>query len=388
PPALVDPVVIRVQLSALLAYEEARAPGPDALTAAARGDGGAALLLTLAREADALLGVAEVRRWHEPRADVSAPLGGARARLALCLARAPSAHALAVAARLAAFEGHLPEAYAHLRAADLVSGTEALTLAQLRWTRAAVRLLDPAAPAAEPWAALAALSPQVFETPRHERYAQLAAERAGDAAGARAHHARFTHLLASAPPAPPPLAPHPSVSLPQVSLPTAPALAPLSAERAPEGAPRGGAYAEEPAAAAAPAAAAPAAPPPAPSAPAGEGFEELMRQGEALLERGRVVAARAHFERALAARPQSADALSQLGWCELAAGHAARAQGKFRAALSATPQHADALYGLGYAAEALGDWREARRHLERYLALYPAGSKVRIVQNKLSRMPK
>jgi tetratricopeptide (TPR) repeat protein len=113
-----------------------------------------------------------------------------------------------------------------------------------------------------------------------------------------------------------------------------------------------------------------------------------MSQGSKALERGQVPQAQASFKRASALKPQDPNPIAQLGWCELAARNPRGALAYFKRALSVKSDYGDALYGLGYAQERMRKWAEARAHFERYLKLYPSGAKVRIIQNKLNKMPK
>jgi len=123
--------------------------------------------------------------------------------------------------------------------------------------------------------------------------------------------------------------------------------------------------------------------------PSGRGsFKALMSQGAKALERGQVPQAQASFKRASALKPQDPNPIAQLGWCELAARNPRGALAYFKRALSVKSDYGDALYGLGYAQERMRKWAEARAHFERYLKLYPSGAKVRIIQNKLNKMPK
>lgn len=118
------------------------------------------------------------------------------------------------------------------------------------------------------------------------------------------------------------------------------------------------------------------------------GYESLMKQGVKALERGRVGQAEAYFKRASVLKPKDPDPISQRGWCALAKGKARSSLRHFKTALSLKSDHEDSLYGLGYAYEQLKEWEVARGHFKRYLSLYPSGSKVRIIENKLNRMPK
>ena len=117
------------------------------------------------------------------------------------------------------------------------------------------------------------------------------------------------------------------------------------------------------------------------------GYAAIMLHGTRALERGRVKQAKLYFKRASRLAPKNPDPVAQLGWCALARGQARASLKHFKTALSLRSDHADSLYGLGYAYNKLGIWDTARGHFKRYLKLYPRGAKVRIIENKLSKMP-
>ena len=116
-------------------------------------------------------------------------------------------------------------------------------------------------------------------------------------------------------------------------------------------------------------------------------MHSLLARGEKLLTQGKVNAAQTVFERAQSAYPNSPAPVAQLGWCQLSQRKYKAAVNYFKRALSKSAHHGDSLYGLGYSYEKLGQAREARRYFESYLSRYPSGSKVRVVRNKLSRLP-
>ena len=116
-------------------------------------------------------------------------------------------------------------------------------------------------------------------------------------------------------------------------------------------------------------------------------MRELLSHGEQLLTQGKVRAAQRVFQRAQSAYPHSPAPIAQLGWCQLSQRNYKSALNYFERALGKSAHHGDSLYGLGYSYEKLGRTSEARRYFERYLARYPSGAKVRVVRNKLSRLP-
>ena len=116
-------------------------------------------------------------------------------------------------------------------------------------------------------------------------------------------------------------------------------------------------------------------------------YKSLMKKGEVLLIKGSVTQARRLFKEAGQLKPSDPAPIAQLGWCELAQNRLGSAIKYFQLALKKSSVHGDSLYGLGYVYERQKRWSQARAFFEKYLQRYPSGSKVRIIQNKLKRMP-
>jgi tetratricopeptide (TPR) repeat protein len=85
--------------------------------------------------------------------------------------------------------------------------------------------------------------------------------------------------------------------------------------------------------------------------------------------RGDLEAARTAFEEALAADPDQPEARYNLATLLVQAGEVEVAVAELRRVVQGAPQFADAHYNLATALERLGSKRQAREHLERYLAL-------------------
>jgi hypothetical protein len=123
------------------------------------------------------------------------------------------------------------------------------------------------------------------------------------------------------------------------------------------------------------------------SSPPKRSYKSLMKKGETLLIKGSVTQARRVFKEAGQLKPGAPAPIAQLGWCELAQNRLGSAIRYFQLALKKSSVHGDSLYGLGYAYERQKSWSQARAFFEKYLQRYPSGSKVRIIQNKLKKMP-
>lgn len=90
---------------------------------------------------------------------------------------------------------------------------------------------------------------------------------------------------------------------------------------------------------------------------------DLVRQGNTLLAQGKLTAAAARYEAALAAAPENADACVNLGFVLKELGRAAAAAQFLERAVRLAPRSADAHYLLGLLAESRGDLFVAMRHL-------------------------
>jgi Tfp pilus assembly protein PilF/peroxiredoxin len=97
----------------------------------------------------------------------------------------------------------------------------------------------------------------------------------------------------------------------------------------------------------------------------------LYSLGTLYMKGGQHAKAKAAFERALAVKPDFAEASNGLGALVAQNGDVAGAIGLFRAALETTPDYPDALNNLGYALLQTGREREAHDLYEKALALQP-----------------
>lgn len=113
-------------------------------------------------------------------------------------------------------------------------------------------------------------------------------------------------------------------------------------------------------------------------------YEELIRRGDSLLERGAIKTAKEAFTKALTLRPGAAPALTGLGYIALEKGDAAGAIRSFTPASSAG--HGDAFIGLGDAYRQLGRNSEALRAYESYLNRFPSGPRSSIARRQAERL--
>jgi len=113
-------------------------------------------------------------------------------------------------------------------------------------------------------------------------------------------------------------------------------------------------------------------------------YDELIRRGDSLLERGAVRLAKAAFEKALGLRPGAAPALTGLGYLALERGDAAGAIRLFTPASNSG--HGDAFIGLGDASRQIGRQDDALRAYESYLSRYPSGPRASIARRQVERL--
>lgn len=114
------------------------------------------------------------------------------------------------------------------------------------------------------------------------------------------------------------------------------------------------------------------------------GYDDLIRRGESLLERGSVRVAKEAFQRALALRPGSPPALTGLGYIALERGDTAGAIRHFTPASVAG--FGDALIGLGDTYRRLGRNEDALSAYERYLNRFPNGPRASIAGRQAERL--
>lgn len=113
-------------------------------------------------------------------------------------------------------------------------------------------------------------------------------------------------------------------------------------------------------------------------------YEELVRKGDSLLERGAIKTAKEAFEKALTLRPGAAPALTGLGYVALEKGDASGAIRLFTPASNAG--FGDAFIGLGDAYRQLGRNAEALRAYDSYLNRFPSGPRASIARRQTERL--
>jgi predicted Zn finger-like uncharacterized protein len=114
--------------------------------------------------------------------------------------------------------------------------------------------------------------------------------------------------------------------------------------------------------------------PPAAPAPAedSKSYDQLVAEGDKLLENGGTARALKSYERASQLRPGGAEALSGLAYVSLDRGRTETAVAYFKRSIAAAP-YAPAVFGLGEAYRSLGDRTAALEQYQRYLSLAPGG---------------
>jgi tetratricopeptide (TPR) repeat protein len=119
-------------------------------------------------------------------------------------------------------------------------------------------------------------------------------------------------------------------------------------------------------------------------AAAPESLQALVGLGSVEARRGRVPEARALFARAVAAHPDSPEAVANLGAAELALGELAAAERHLRAALALDPQHLGAAHNLATLLARRGALAEAREWNRRVLAQAPEHPAARRLATRLA----
>lgn len=126
----------------------------------------------------------------------------------------------------------------------------------------------------------------------------------------------------------------------------------------------------------------------------GGSYQALVRQGNALSERGRTMQAFKVFERALKQKPDGAEALTGIGFCHLDQERFSSAISFFRKALSSSPSFGEALIGMAEAYKVQGNLQRALDYYKAYLRTSPGGEKsimarrnVTDLENKLGTTP-
>ncbi len=112
-------------------------------------------------------------------------------------------------------------------------------------------------------------------------------------------------------------------------------------------------------------------------------YDSLIRQGNALSERGHTGKAFKIFELALKIKPSSPEALTGLGYCHLDQERFATAMSYFKRALAVSQIHGEALIGMAEAYKMQGNLPKARDYYSTYLRAHPNSSKSVMAQRNI-----
>jgi tetratricopeptide (TPR) repeat protein len=134
-----------------------------------------------------------------------------------------------------------------------------------------------------------------------------------------------------------------------------------------------------------------AARPPGGGAPGGgtppaipENYEALVKQGNALAEKGRTMQALKMFERALKQNPAGVDAMNGLGFCYVDQARFAAAIALFKKALTIQPTNGEALIGMAEANKVQGNHAKALDYYRAYLQAQPGGSRAALARRNVA----
>jgi tetratricopeptide (TPR) repeat protein len=112
-------------------------------------------------------------------------------------------------------------------------------------------------------------------------------------------------------------------------------------------------------------------------------YSKLVAQADRLSENGRAAQARKLYEKALELRPQGAEALTGIGYCDLDAERFLAAIERFKQTLVVAPDYGEALIGLAEAYKVRGDRPHAVEYYRRYLKAQPGGPKASMAQKNV-----
>lgn len=127
-------------------------------------------------------------------------------------------------------------------------------------------------------------------------------------------------------------------------------------------------------------------PAPLASAPAkevGDGFEQLLARANLMREREHSKQAMGLYDKALALRPDDAEALSGLGFCFLDTDDNQSAVAEFSKAIRSNPRFSDAYMGLAEAYRARNQKRDAVKNYQKYLEITPDGPEAEVAHRAL-----
>jgi tetratricopeptide (TPR) repeat protein len=115
-------------------------------------------------------------------------------------------------------------------------------------------------------------------------------------------------------------------------------------------------------------------------------YDDLVRDGDRQLEKGRVKRAMELFAEASRLRPEGAEALAGMAYGWLERGDAQRAIPLFVRAIKQNDGLASALFGLGTAYQEQGRRDEALETFRRYLARFPGQREANAARHQIEQL--
>jgi tetratricopeptide (TPR) repeat protein len=116
----------------------------------------------------------------------------------------------------------------------------------------------------------------------------------------------------------------------------------------------------------------------------GGSYEQLVKEGNALSEKGRTMQAFKLFDRALKLKPAGLEAHTGIGYCHLDQERFAAAIGSFKKALAIAPTFGEALIGMAEAYKVQGNNAKALDYYRAYLQANPSGSKATLAKRNVA----
>lgn len=120
--------------------------------------------------------------------------------------------------------------------------------------------------------------------------------------------------------------------------------------------------------------------------PAGASYEVLVKQGNALAEKGRTMQALKIFERALKQNPSGVEAMTGLGFCHLDQSRFAAATALFKKALTIQATSGEALIGMAEANRMQGNLSKALDYYRAYLQALPTGARANLAKRNIAEL--
>jgi predicted Zn finger-like uncharacterized protein len=121
-----------------------------------------------------------------------------------------------------------------------------------------------------------------------------------------------------------------------------------------------------------------------PTAVAGGSYDQLVKEGNSLSEKGRTMQAFKLFERALKLKPGGLEAHTGIGYCHLDQERFAAAILSFRRALAISPTYGESLIGMAEAYKVQGNNSKALDYYRAYLQANPSGSKATLAKRNVA----